>query len=255
MEQNRRLMGSFTAAAVGHATKSGVHRSDWSRKSVCPFRCSTEPGESTIGGFGSTIGPVTGWRCLIGSGDLPVRHSPLPPPPVSPFVSLCQKISREKAKDQRLAAVNACTTNLESMFLKKCIPVRLLLPIILVLVWVRPGVCADDSQTILLQTTGALCAQGLYLTYTSVGTLADAYGKKVYDKKTTGQYLNAYIEIIKRMKERLNKLQDSEAVQVEGSGFWAKGRSAQDSLGAEADAFQTFLTSDGRWEVRAGGRA
>ncbi len=117
------------------------------------------------------------------------------------------------------------------MFLKKCIPVRLLLPIILVLVWVRPGVCADDSQTILLQTTGALCAQGLYLTYTSVGTLADAYGKKVYDKKTTGQYLNAYIEIIKRMKERLNKLQDSEAVQ------------------AEADAFQTFLTSGGQANV------
>jgi MFS superfamily sulfate permease-like transporter len=50
----------IASAAVGHATESGVHRSDWPRKSVCPFRCSTEPGESTIGAFGSTIGPVRG---------------------------------------------------------------------------------------------------------------------------------------------------------------------------------------------------
>jgi hypothetical protein len=155
----------------------------------------------------------------------------------------------EKAKDRRLAVVIASTTSLESMFLKKCIPVRLLLPIILVLVWVLPGVCADDNQTILLQTTGALCAQGLYLTYTSVGTLADAYGKKVYDKNATSQYLNAYIEIIKRIKERLNKLQDSGAVQVEDSAFMAKVISTYDLLGAEADAFQTFLTSGGKANI------
>ncbi len=67
---------------------------------------------------------------------------------------------------------------------------RLLVPVFFLLVAVRPGLCAD-SQEAMLQTTGALCAQGLYLTYTSVGTLADGFVKKVYDKDTTGQYLQS----------------------------------------------------------------
>src|SRR5260370_2559429 len=89
---------------------------------------------------------------------------------------------------------------------------RLLAPVFFLLLAVRPGLCAD-SQEAMLQTTGALCAQGLYLTYTSVGTLADGLVKKVYDKDTTGQYLQSYVQIIKNIKKQLNMLQQSRALQ------------------------------------------
>jgi hypothetical protein len=135
--------------------------------------------------------------------------------------------------------------------LKKYFSVRFLFSALLLFGAVRPGFCAGDNQTILLQTTGALCAQGLYLTYTSVGTLADGYVKKVYDKDTASQYLNAYIEIIKRIKEQLNKLQQSGAIQGEDVAFMTKVVNTYDLLGAEADSFQSYLTSGGQDNVDA----
>ncbi len=125
---------------------------------------------------------------------------------------------------------------------------RLLAPVFFLLVAVRPGVCAD-SQEAMLQTTGALCAQGLYLTYTSVGTLADGFVKKVYDKDTTGQYLQSYVQIIKNIKEQLNKLQQSGAIQGEDVAFMAKVVDTYDLLGAEANAFQSYLTSGGQANI------
>jgi hypothetical protein len=133
--------------------------------------------------------------------------------------------------------------------LKKYVSLRFLFPALLLFGAVRPGFCAGDTQTIMLQTTGALCAQGLYLTYTSVGTLADGYVKKVYDKDTATQYLNAYIEIIKRIKEQLNKLQQSGAIQGEDVAFMAKIVDTYDLLGAEANAFQSYLTNGGQANV------
>jgi hypothetical protein len=134
--------------------------------------------------------------------------------------------------------------------LKKCVPVWFVLPVLLVFGAVRPDVCAAaDTQQIMLQTTGALCAQGLYLTYTSVGTLADGYVKKVYNKDEATQYLGAYVEIIKRIKEQLNKLQQSGAIQGEDVAFMAKIVDTYDLLGAEANAFQSYLTSGGQANI------
>jgi hypothetical protein len=136
------------------------------------------------------------------------------------------------------------------MFLKEYVPARFLLPVLLVFSAFRPGVCLSaDTQQVLLQTTGALCAQGLYLTYTSVGTLADGYVKKVYDKDSASQYLNAYIEIIQRIKEQLNKLQQSGAIQGEDVAFVAKIVDTYDLLSAEANAFQSFLSSGGQANI------
>jgi hypothetical protein len=101
----------------------------------------------------------------------------------------------------------------------------------------------------MLQTTGALCGQGLYLTYTSVGTLADGYVKKVYDKDTTGQILNVYIKIIDGIKEQLNKLQQSGALEGADITFMAKTLSTYDLLGEEAVAFQSYMTSGGQADI------
>jgi len=120
---------------------------------------------------------------------------------------------------------------------------RLLAPVLLFLTAVYPAFCKADAQEQMLQTTGALCAQGLYLTYTSVGTLADGFVKKVYDKDTTSQFLGAYIQIIKNIKEQLNKLQQSGALQGEDVTFMEKVVDTYDLLAAEANAFQSYITS------------
>ena len=56
----------------------------------------------------------------------------------------------------------------------------------------------------------------------SVGTLADGFVKKVYDKNTTSQYPQSHVQIIKNIKEQLNKLQQSGALQGEDVTFMAR---------------------------------
>jgi hypothetical protein len=131
----------------------------------------------------------------------------------------------------------------------KCLCGRLLAPIFLLFAAVYPVLCKADAQEQMLQTTGALCAQGLYLTYTSVGTLADGFGKKVYDKDTTSQFLQSYLQIIKNIKDQLNKLQQSGALQGEDVTFMAKVVDTYDLLAAEANAFQSYVTSGGQANI------
>jgi hypothetical protein len=133
--------------------------------------------------------------------------------------------------------------------LKNVVWGRLVAPAFFLFIAVQPGRLCADSQEAMLQTTGALCAQGLYLTYTSVGTLADGFVKKVYDKDTTGQYLQSYVQIIKNIKEQLNKLQQSGAIQGEDVAFMAKVVDTYDLLAAEANAFQSYLTSGGQANI------
>ena len=131
----------------------------------------------------------------------------------------------------------------------KCLSGPLLAPILLLFAAIYPVLCKADAQEQMLQTTGALCGQGLYLTYTSVGTLADGFVKKVYDKDTTNQFLQSYVQIIKNIKEQLNKLQQSGALQGDDVEFMAKVVDTYDLLAAEANAFQSYLTSGGQANI------
>jgi hypothetical protein len=134
--------------------------------------------------------------------------------------------------------------------LMKYLSVRLSLAALVLFGAASSGLCATDPQQVLLQTTGALCAQGLYLTYTSVGTLADGYAKKVYDKDTTNQSLNAYIAIIKRIKEQLTTLQQSGALKDDAdTAFVTKVLATYELLNGEATAFQSFLSSGAQDDV------
>ncbi len=64
-----------------------------------------------------------------------------------------------------------------------------------------------------------------------------------------GQYLQSYVQIIKNIKEQLNKLQQSGAIQGEDVAFMAKVVDTYDLLGAEANAFQSYLTSGGQANI------
>ena len=51
------------------------------------------------------------------------------------------------------------------------------------------------SQNLLLETCGVLSAQGVYITYGSISTLADAYSYGVYEDELTLEVLSEYIYV------------------------------------------------------------
>ncbi len=67
---------------------------------------------------------------------------------------------------------------------------------------------AQSQEDIRLETIGALSVQGIYLTYSSIGSLADAYENEVYEKKQTLKILSEYLALAKVAKSQLEKMVD-----------------------------------------------
>ncbi|PKL40544.1 MAG: hypothetical protein CVV44_02765 [Spirochaetae bacterium HGW-Spirochaetae-1] len=69
---------------------------------------------------------------------------------------------------------------------------------------------ADDKTTaLLLETVGVLSAHSIYLTYSSIGTLADGHANKTYKNDFSVQMLEEYEGISKTAINQLNKLLSS----------------------------------------------
>ena len=75
------------------------------------------------------------------------------------------------------------------------------------------------SESLLLETCGALSFQGVYITYTSIGTLADAYSFGVYDDEIAIDVLGEYIELARAVNDQLNILLTSKILTSEDSEF------------------------------------
>lgn len=65
---------------------------------------------------------------------------------------------------------------------------------------------ASGKTGLLLQTVGTLAAQGLYLTYTSIGALTDGFSAQAYDKETTQSLMLGYINLSKVCRDQLGIL-------------------------------------------------
>ena len=93
----------------------------------------------------------------------------------------------------------------------------------------------------LLETCGVLSAQGVYITYTSIGTLGDAYAYGVYDDETTSTILSEYIGMSEGVNEQLNFVLKSGILNSEDIGFVIELNNIYELLIAEADAFNKFI--------------
>lgn len=60
-----------------------------------------------------------------------------------------------------------------------------------------------NKTGLLLQTIGTLAAQGLYLTYTSIGALTDGFSSQAYDKETTQSIMIGYLNLSKVCRDQL----------------------------------------------------
>jgi hypothetical protein len=78
---------------------------------------------------------------------------------------------------------------------------------------------ASDLQ---LETIGASGGSNLYLTYLSIGVIADAHTKEVYDKDQTVSFVNSVVAQAKVQKDYLDKLLKSKEVSQADAVFLKK---------------------------------
>ena len=101
----------------------------------------------------------------------------------------------------------------------------------------------NKSIETLLETCGVLSAQGVYITYTSIGTLADAYVYGVYDDEATAGILSEYILLSEAVNEQLNVLLKTGSLHSDDIGFVIDLNNIYELLISEADAFSKFVTT------------
>ena len=99
------------------------------------------------------------------------------------------------------------------------------------------------SAETLLETCGVLSAQGVYITYTSIGTLADAYTYGVYGDEDTVGILSEYILLSERVNEQLNILLKTGNLHSDDIGFVVGLNNIYQLLISEADAFSKFVAT------------
>jgi len=78
---------------------------------------------------------------------------------------------------------------------------------------------ASDLQ---LETIGASGGSNLYLTYLSIGVIADSHTKEVYDKEQAISFVNSIIAQSKVQKDYLDKLVKSKEVSEPDAVFLKK---------------------------------
>ena len=100
---------------------------------------------------------------------------------------------------------------------------------------------ANYAQDTLLETCGVLSAQGIYVTYSAIGSLADGYASGVYDDETATQILGEYIIMSESVNEQLNLLIRTGILSSEDVGFVIELNNIYELLIAEAGAFSDFI--------------
>jgi len=98
---------------------------------------------------------------------------------------------------------------------------------------------ADD--TILLETTGVLSAQGLILTQTALGTTVDAWQKGVYEDDVFEAYIQMYQETITIVRSQLYSLSQYEYLTHEDRVFVNQIVDIYDAIDNEANSILKFL--------------
>lgn len=114
---------------------------------------------------------------------------------------------------------------------------RRIAAIILTLALSIPAV-ASDMQ---LQAIGASTASNLYLTYLSIGVIADSYTKKVYAKEQTTSFVSSVVAQAGVQKDYLQKLIDGGDIPESELEFVQKMMTCFDLLMAEGNNLMDYV--------------
>ncbi len=110
---------------------------------------------------------------------------------------------------------------------------------------------AGDRHTgLLLETIGVLSAQGIYLTYTSIGTLADGHSKGTYKNDFAVKLLNEYNTLCRTSMKQLNKLLSSGVLGDPDIKFVSKLIQTYELLIGEANGYKNYILTGQRAHIK-----
>ncbi len=116
-----------------------------------------------------------------------------------------------------------------------------LAPLALLVLFAFQPCYGDDSQNLLLETIGHFSGQTLYLSYISIGTVADGHAKEVYDNASADELLSKSISLCNGSVEQLNKLLSSGALGHEDIGFVNGLVDTFNLLAAQAAGYRNYI--------------
>ncbi len=99
----------------------------------------------------------------------------------------------------------------------------------------------DDDTQVLLESVGALAAQGLYLTYSSIGSTLDAWYFEAYTDTETVDMILEYVGMCEAVSYQLDVLLDSNIMNSEDITFVTEIIDAFDILIDEGDAAIDYI--------------
>ena len=102
-----------------------------------------------------------------------------------------------------------------------------------------PGQSSDNS--ILLESIGHFSGQAVYLSYISIGTIADGHAKDVYDDAATDELLAKAISLCNGSVEQLNRLLSSGELGGEDITFVSGMIDTFNLLSAQAGGYRNFV--------------
>jgi len=119
---------------------------------------------------------------------------------------------------------------------------KLLLALLSAFVLATASVRAADD-TVLLSSLGYTTGQSVLLTHMAVGTLADAYGGKVYKSEQATTIVNTYVNVTKGMKDQLKKLVDADTLSKSDAQFVENTVEVLDLVLREANDLKDYISS------------
>ena len=103
---------------------------------------------------------------------------------------------------------------------------------------------AQDHTVLYLNSIGVFSAQAIYLTYTSLTTLADRYDLGDFGDDEAVQEVEVYIKFARQSSDELEKLLNQGAVSGEDIAFLNDMAAGFDLLSAEANSLKSFINTD-----------
>jgi len=101
----------------------------------------------------------------------------------------------------------------------------------------------DDDTQVMLETIGAFCAQGLYLTYSAIGTTIDAWSFDTYTDEDAVAMISEYVGMCEAVKEQLEILLDSGVMNTEDDTYVSEVNETFDLLVAQGNAAIDYINT------------
>ena len=110
--------------------------------------------------------------------------------------------------------------------------------ILLILVLTDARISAQDSN---LQAVGALSSANLYLTYVSIGAIADSHSREIYKDETAASLLTSITGITKNSIGSLHKVLESESLDEDDTNYLKETIDTLEVLIEQAESYKTYI--------------